>query len=351
VHHSLAEPMFERGRSVHVAPVSCWGPTRAARLMLALVLSSGRAEAGPTPSAAPPGGASAKAAPEAAACPEPESCETDPPLPPGAAKRPLPAYRPRATESLSIAAAIPRTLLAPALVASDLVARPVIVLGTAVEKHHVRERLRDFFTFGPHDEFQLYPVAYVDWGFRPSAGAYFSWQRAGAGSEAHVRVMSGGPGYWDARGLWRADVALSLADRVCLDGNLHAAAGNVFGARAIPGAFEQTEGVPVDDNSARVDPVVVASAPCRPRRAAPDAAEAVSKIEQGGAARSPGPRRSLATSTACCLRADRRDPSTRRAGARRAARADPRGARRRCDRLAAPHDSARGRAGARRGSD
>jgi hypothetical protein len=171
--------------------------------MLALVLSSGRAEADPAPGAAPPDAATARAAPQTADRPEPEPLEADPPLPPGAAKRPLPAYRPRSTDSLSIAAAIPRVLLAPALVASDLVARPAIVLGTAVEKHHVRERLREFFTFGPHDEFQLYPVAYVDWGFRPSAGAYFSWQRAGAGSEAHVRVMSGGPGYWDARGLWR----------------------------------------------------------------------------------------------------------------------------------------------------
>jgi hypothetical protein len=144
----------------------------------------------------------ARSAPEADR-PEPEQHDADPPLPASAAKRPLPAYRPRSTDALSLAAAIPRALLAPALVASDLVARPLIVLGTAVEKHHVRERLRDFFTFGPHDEFQLYPVAYVDWGFRPSAGAYFSWQRGGAGSEGHVRVMSGGPGYWDARGLWR----------------------------------------------------------------------------------------------------------------------------------------------------
>jgi hypothetical protein len=36
----------------------------------------------------------------------------------------------------------------------------------------------------------------VDWGGRPSAGAYFSWQRLAGGSEGHVRVMSGGPGYW-----------------------------------------------------------------------------------------------------------------------------------------------------------
>jgi hypothetical protein len=114
----------------------------------------------------------------------------------------MPAYRPRSTPPLAVAAVAPRVLLAPALVASDLVARPIVVLGTAVERHHVRERLHDLFTFGPRDEFQLYPVAYVDWGFRPSAGAYFSW-RGSAGNEGHVRVMSGGPGYWDARGLWR----------------------------------------------------------------------------------------------------------------------------------------------------
>jgi hypothetical protein len=172
-------------------------------LMLVIAVSSARAEAGPAPCATLRDLAPASAETNMVVLPDATTIEADPPLPEGDTKRPLPAYRPRSTDPLSVAAWIPRVLLAPAYVTSHLVARPVGLVATAVERYHVRERLREFFTFGPRDEFQLYPVAYIDWGFQPSVGGYFSWQPAAASSEGHVRVMTGGPGFWDARSLWR----------------------------------------------------------------------------------------------------------------------------------------------------
>lgn len=124
-----------------------------------------------------------------------------PALPPGSAPRPLPNYRGRASPrtSASLAAWVPRLVLAPAYVAGDMVARPLARFATWAEKHHVRERVHDFFTFGPDERLGLFPAAYIDLGFRPSWGAYFFWKDMWRNGDLNVRVLSGGGAWWDAR--------------------------------------------------------------------------------------------------------------------------------------------------------
>src|SRR5687768_8314476 len=67
------------------------------------------------------------------------AADVDPPLPEGDEPRPRPQYRPSQPASWTQHALwVPRVILAPVYVASDLVSRPLIALGTIAEKNHWR---------------------------------------------------------------------------------------------------------------------------------------------------------------------------------------------------------------------
>lgn len=130
------------------------------------------------------------------------SAESDPPLPAGDGKRPLPAYRPVPRHPASIAWWVPRLVLAPVHVAADMLGRPTALLVAAAEKHHWVRRLRDLFTFGDRDQLGLFPVAYVDTGFRSTLGAYFFWREGWDQGSLRLRATTGGPSHWDVRASW-----------------------------------------------------------------------------------------------------------------------------------------------------
>lgn len=146
--------------------------------------------------------------------------EADAPLPEGTAPRPLPDYgsAPSSTPSpwLEGALWIPRVALTPAYVTADLVARPLMAVGVFAEKHHLREHLHDFFTFGPEQRLALYPVAWLDLGFQPSVGAHFSWDGAGPAALS-ASVMTSGGERWQARARWSIPLG---APRLALRGHL-----------------------------------------------------------------------------------------------------------------------------------
>jgi hypothetical protein len=127
----------------------------------------------------------------------------DPPLPEGDTPRPSPGYRSPPSSVWQRVAWVPRVLLAPAYVATDLVARPIIAIATVAERNHWPARLHDFFTFGPQDRLGLFPAAYIDTGFRSRMGAYFFWKEMWRASDLHLRVLTAGVDQWDARGLWQ----------------------------------------------------------------------------------------------------------------------------------------------------
>jgi hypothetical protein len=133
------------------------------------------------------------------------AANADEPLADGEAHRPLPDYgRPRQESCWTQAAlAIPRAALAPLYVTSHLVAQPLTAAGVFVEKHHLRERLHDFFTFGPEQRLALYPIVWIDLGFRPLAGAQFSWNPRGRANELQLRATTGGSNWWSVSGAWR----------------------------------------------------------------------------------------------------------------------------------------------------
>lgn len=129
----------------------------------------------------------------------------DPPLPEGNSPRPRPDYRgreeppPFGQHLLSI----PRIMLAPLYVASDLVARPIAALAIVAEKYRWRFRLYDFFTFGANNQIGLFPTGLVDLGFRPSAGLYFFWRDIWRTSELRAQFTTGGRRVWSADASWR----------------------------------------------------------------------------------------------------------------------------------------------------
>lgn len=136
---------------------------------------------------------------------QPAAETADPPLPEkDQGPRPLPEYRPLPSAPARRLLWIPRVLLAPAYVACHLVATPVAAAVVAVERYRWRQRLHDFFTFGPRDQFGVYPAGYVDLGFRPTAGIYSFWKDPLRPNDVHIRVTSGGRDHWDARALWHS---------------------------------------------------------------------------------------------------------------------------------------------------
>lgn len=134
----------------------------------------------------------------------------DAPLPDDGKPRPKPNYRGRRepTPAAQRLLWIPRVVLAPAHVATDMVARPIAVLATYAEKQHWRVRIYDFFTFGPENQVGVFPTGRIDLGFRPSAGVYFFWNDIWGGSDVRARATSGGSDLWTADASWRWPTAI-----------------------------------------------------------------------------------------------------------------------------------------------
>ncbi len=97
-------------------------------------------------------------------------------------KREVPDYDGRGGEPATpgdVALWVPRIALAPAYAVSEFVIRrPLGALITAAEQGNVPKVLYDFFAFGPDHKAGIAPIAFLDFGFKPSVGAYMFWDDA-----------------------------------------------------------------------------------------------------------------------------------------------------------------------------
>ena len=129
-------------------------------------------------------------------------------------KRKLPDYGNRGKEPTSagdVAIWVPRVLLSPVYLVTEYGIRwPLGHLIAAAERANVPDILYNFFFFGPDHSAGVAPVAFVDFGFRPSVGLYAFWDNAGAkGNDLRFHGTTGGSG-------WFAGV---LTDRVTFHGD------------------------------------------------------------------------------------------------------------------------------------
>ena len=97
-------------------------------------------------------------------------------------KRALPDYEgrpPPAPSAGEVLLWIPRVIFSPVYFVSEfLIRRPLGALITAAERANVPAALYDFFAFGPDHKAGFAPLAFVDFGFRPSVGLYLFWDDA-----------------------------------------------------------------------------------------------------------------------------------------------------------------------------
>ena len=140
--------------------------------------------------------------------PESAPPDADPPLPPDQRRRPTPDYGapPQQESWASVALWVPRILLAPAYVASDLVGRPLWILGTLAEKQRWRARIYEVLTFGVHDQIGVFPTGRIDSGFSPSLGVYSFWNDVWRHSNLRARVTNGGARLWTGSLRWRLPI-------------------------------------------------------------------------------------------------------------------------------------------------
>lgn len=96
-------------------------------------------------------------------------------------RRPMPAYDPRPPVGIDAADVllwIPRVTFAPLYFATEyLVRRPLGWLLTELERADAFGWLHDFFTFYADRRAGILPTIFYDFGFRPSVGIYFYWNR------------------------------------------------------------------------------------------------------------------------------------------------------------------------------
>ncbi|MEM9194718.1 MAG: hypothetical protein AAGF12_36400, partial [Myxococcota bacterium] len=72
---------------------------------------------------------------------------------------------------------IPRILVSPLyLVTEFVIRRPLGFMVTGLEEEEIPQKIFSAFTFGPNNESLLVPTAFLDFGFRPSFGAFFRTQ-------------------------------------------------------------------------------------------------------------------------------------------------------------------------------
>jgi hypothetical protein len=97
-------------------------------------------------------------------------------------KNPIPDYEGRPAPGPTpgeVALWVPRVVFSPVYFVSEfLIRRPLGAVITWAERSNVPEVLYDFFAFGPDHKAGVAPVAFVDFGFNPSVGAYGFWDDA-----------------------------------------------------------------------------------------------------------------------------------------------------------------------------
>jgi len=89
---------------------------------------------------------------------------------------------------------VPRVIFFPLYLTSEyLVRRPLGWLITNAERAQVPAALYNFFAFGPDHKAGFVPVAFVEFGFRPSFGIYAFWDDAGwTGHDLRLHASTGG---------------------------------------------------------------------------------------------------------------------------------------------------------------
>jgi len=89
---------------------------------------------------------------------------------------------------------IPRVALSPLYLVSEFgVRRPLGYLISEAERAHLPQFLYGLFFFGPDHKAALLPIAFVDFGFYPSAGLYFFWKDLPReGDELRIRAATWG---------------------------------------------------------------------------------------------------------------------------------------------------------------
>ncbi len=179
-------------RAAAVATASAW----------AFFGDSGAASAqtaGPT-SAPPPSGAPVEPTKPAQPTSAPIAADT---------KRKLPDYDGRGDEPTTagdVLIWVPRVVLSPLYLVSEFVLRrPIGWLVSTAERENIPTLLVDFFTFGPERQAGIIPTALIDFGFQPSIGVYFYWNKfLFEENKLRARAAFGGEDW----------VLLNLADRV-----------------------------------------------------------------------------------------------------------------------------------------
>ena len=136
------------------------------------------------------------------------------PSKPESPKRKLPDYGNRGKDPTTVGDVViwvPRVILSPVYLVTEYGIRwPLGHLIAAAERANVPEVLYDFFFFGPNHSGGIAPVAFVDFGFRPSVGLFAFWNNAGfKGHDLNFHGTTGGAG-------WFAGV---FTDRIVFHGN------------------------------------------------------------------------------------------------------------------------------------
>lgn len=97
-------------------------------------------------------------------------------------KRGVPDYDGRGRRAPSageIALWVPRVVLSPVYLTTEwVIRRPLGAVIGAAERADIPATLYNFFAFGPNHQAGIAPIAFVDFGFNPSVGAYGFWNDA-----------------------------------------------------------------------------------------------------------------------------------------------------------------------------
>jgi hypothetical protein len=97
-------------------------------------------------------------------------------------KRPIPDYDGRGSPPTTVgdvAIWVPRLVFSPLYLTSEyVIRRPLGALISAAERANVPTILYNFFTFGVDHNAGIVPIAFFDFGFLPSVGAYVFWNDA-----------------------------------------------------------------------------------------------------------------------------------------------------------------------------
>jgi hypothetical protein len=97
---------------------------------------------------------------------------------------------------------VPRVLLFPVYIVLETFVRlPLGAVTRAVEQNDVIGELTNVFLFGPNNNIGLVPTGFIDFGFRPSVGAYFFWNDfVVPGNDFRANVGFGGLNFWRVSG-------------------------------------------------------------------------------------------------------------------------------------------------------